>query len=53
MEPFHMTLGVVNSTYPVKAVTQQINEQISEWTKGSIQFDRYFLDLPPRVIESS
>ena len=51
MEPFHMTLGVVNTTFPVEEVMFQINHEITTWS-SPITFRRYFVLLPPRIVTS-
>jgi len=50
MEPFHVTLGVVDSSYPVQQVVAEINQQITEWSDVPINISNFLL-IPVPVWE--
>jgi len=50
MEPFHVTLGVVNKAYPVDQVVAQINEQVTSWSDVPINISNFML-IPVPVWE--
>ena len=52
-EPFHSTLAVVNSTYPVATVLDQLNTQITVWNSQPILIDHFLLEFPPHRFSSS
>jgi len=50
MEPFHVTLGVVNKKYPVDQVLAEINEQVPMWSDVAINISNFLL-IPVPVWE--
>jgi len=49
MEPFHSTLGVVRKSYPIDAVLEKINNNITVWNSVPISIDSFFVAFPPVI----
>jgi len=54
MEPFHSTIAVVNSGYPVDAAIAEVNKQMTDWTSGlgPIIVHHIISFLPPYVLDA-
>eukprot|EP01103_Thecamoeba_quadrilineata_P018883 TRINITY_DN7430_c0_g1_i1.p1 TRINITY_DN7430_c0_g1~~TRINITY_DN7430_c0_g1_i1.p1 ORF type:complete len:249 (-),score=46.23 TRINITY_DN7430_c0_g1_i1:40-720(-) len=46
-QPFHVILGIVDSTYPVEEVLTSINNEIDTWNRFPIKVTNFFIGIPP------
>jgi len=53
MEPFHSTLGVVTSSYPVSDVVDLINQQIPVFNTDPVIINSFFMVAPFWIFNSS
>jgi len=52
-EPFHSTLGVVDSGYPIDKVIDQINQQFPVFNSEPIIISSFFSILPPWIFNAN